>query len=157
MNRIRELRKQKGMTQKELASMLEVADSTLSYWEMGRYEPGYDYLWKLSRFFFVPIDYILGGDIEEWARGRDSVLYENSLEKQQTFADFFVKDANAPYGANPPGQLQRGRKDVPDGEPATEVVDLPAAFSRSEFAGLTTEEIEKLAEYAEFLKTRRSK
>ena len=66
MNRIRELRKQMDMTQKELAKHLKIADSTLSYWEMGKYEPDSDALIKLSRFFKVPIDYILGGDFTKW-------------------------------------------------------------------------------------------
>jgi len=39
MNRIRELHKQMDMTQIELAKHLQIANSTLSYWEMGKYEP----------------------------------------------------------------------------------------------------------------------
>jgi len=49
-----------------LAKHLQIADSTLSYWEMGKYEPDSEALLKLSRFFKVPIDYILGGDFEKW-------------------------------------------------------------------------------------------
>ena len=66
MNRIRELCKQLALTQNELAKHLQISDSTLSYWEMGEYEPDNDSLIKLSRFFQVPIDYILGGDFLKW-------------------------------------------------------------------------------------------
>jgi len=59
-NKIRELRKQKNVTQKELASFLQIADSTLSYWEMGKYEPDNESLKKLSNYFSVPIDFLLG-------------------------------------------------------------------------------------------------
>ena len=62
MNRIKELRKQNKMTQKELANCLQISDSTLSYWEIGKYEPNNEGLRKLSRFFNVPIDYIIGVD-----------------------------------------------------------------------------------------------
>jgi len=75
MNRIRELRKQMDMTQKELAKHLQIADSTLSYWEMGKYEPDTDALMKLSRFFKVPIDYILGGDFASWNVSEKHVPY----------------------------------------------------------------------------------
>ena len=72
MNRIRELRKQRKMTQKELSKHLQIADSTLSYWEQGKYEPDINALKELSRFFHVSIDYILGGDMSEWKENNSS-------------------------------------------------------------------------------------
>jgi len=62
MNRIRTLRKQKKMTQKELAQHLQVAPATLSYWESEKYEPDIKSLKMLSKFFNVSIDYILYND-----------------------------------------------------------------------------------------------
>jgi len=53
MNRIRELRKRNSITQKELAKHMKISDSTLSYWEMGKYEPDNEALMKLSRYFKV--------------------------------------------------------------------------------------------------------
>ncbi len=60
MIRIKELRKQKKITQKELANYLQIADSTLSYWEQGKYEPDNDSLKILADYFKVSIDYLLG-------------------------------------------------------------------------------------------------
>ena len=138
MNRIRELRKQKRMTQKELANHLEIADSTLSYWEMGKYEPDFNALKELSRFFHVPIDYILGVDIAEWETLRDRVLYAKTDNSRLGETGSVVNEPKAAYIVG-------------------ERHDGPAAFNRSEFEGLTSEEINKLAEYAEFIKSLRGK
>lgn len=62
MNRIRELRKRMGVSMNTLARRLQIAESTLGYWERGVYEPSRDMLVELSSIFSVPIDYILGND-----------------------------------------------------------------------------------------------
>lgn len=62
MNRIRELRKKMGVSMNSLAKKLQIAESTLGYWERGVYEPSRDMLIELSAIFQVPIDYILGND-----------------------------------------------------------------------------------------------
>ena len=138
MNRIRELRKQKKMTQKELANHLRIADSTLSYWEMGKYEPDYESLRKLSRFFLVPIDFILGGDIAEWEEFRDNAIYADADKSILADTVSEVGEINVSYEAGNHSNTQ-------------------VAFNRSEFDGLTQDEVDKLAEYAEFLKSQRTK
>ena len=60
MIRIRQLRKEKGITQKELADILKVSDSALSFWEQGKYEPDNKSLATLASYFGVTIDYLLG-------------------------------------------------------------------------------------------------
>lgn len=62
MNRIKELRKGKGLKQTELAAILNVTQGALSSWETGRYDIGNDDLKKLADFFGVSADYILGRD-----------------------------------------------------------------------------------------------
>ena len=62
MNRIKELRKAKGMLQKELADELQVAQNTLSYWEQGKFQPDNAMLEKIADFFGVSVDYLLGRD-----------------------------------------------------------------------------------------------
>lgn len=59
MNKIVSLRKEKGMTQAELAKYMGISQSTLSYWERGDYEPDFSQLIKLADFFDVTIDYLL--------------------------------------------------------------------------------------------------
>ena len=122
MNRIRQLRKQKKITQKVLAGHLDIADSTLSYWEQGRYEPDINALRQLSKFFNVTIDYIVG-EIT-------SVDFEVGNDY-----DISVSETKIPYDVKLDETL----------------------LKRSEFENLSSEEIEKLAEYAEFIKSQRNK
>lgn len=60
MNRIKELRAEKGILQADLAKLLKIGQATISNWENGRTEPDQDALREMSKFFDVSIDYILG-------------------------------------------------------------------------------------------------
>lgn len=60
MNRIRELRKAKGLTMKELGKELGLAESTVSLYERDLHEPDLDTIRKLAAFFSVTMDYLLG-------------------------------------------------------------------------------------------------
>ncbi len=57
-----ELRKNKGLTQEELASCLYVSRTAVSKWESGRGYPGIDSLKEISKFFSVSIDEMLSGE-----------------------------------------------------------------------------------------------
>ena len=60
MNRIRALRQQKKITQDELGNIVNVQKSAISKYELGRAVPSTDVLKKLSEYFHVSIDYLLG-------------------------------------------------------------------------------------------------
>lgn len=60
MNRIRELRKEKGITMKTLGEAIGVAESTISLYETEKRMPDTDALKKLARYFNVSIDSLLG-------------------------------------------------------------------------------------------------
>ena len=60
MNRIRDLRKQKGMTQEELGNIINVQKAAVSKYELGRAVPSTDVLSKLACHFGVTTDYLLG-------------------------------------------------------------------------------------------------
>ena len=60
MNRIRELRKEKKLTMKELGKMCGLAESTISLYETDKHEPDNSTLVKLSDIFGVSVDYLLG-------------------------------------------------------------------------------------------------
>ena len=62
MNIFKDLRKKKGLTQVELAKLLNVQQTTVSKWEVGRATPDYPVLIKLAELFDVSIDYLLGAD-----------------------------------------------------------------------------------------------
>lgn len=57
-----ELRKQKGLTQEELAQELFVSRTAISKWESGRGVPNIDSLKAISRFFGVSLDNLLSSD-----------------------------------------------------------------------------------------------
>lgn len=59
-DRIKQLRKQKGLTQAELAELLNVGLSTVAMWENGKRTPNFKLLNDLSDMFDKKIDYILG-------------------------------------------------------------------------------------------------
>ena len=58
--RLKELRKQKGISQLRLATELNTTQNTISRYETGEREPGIDELIKLADYFNVSVDYLLG-------------------------------------------------------------------------------------------------
>lgn len=58
--RIKKLRKEKRVTLKQLGEVLNLGESTISMYENGKRSPDYDTLIKLSEFFNVSTDYLLG-------------------------------------------------------------------------------------------------
>lgn len=60
MNRIRELRKNRCMTMKELGAIVGLAESTISQYETGKREPDNETLLRLGEFFNTSVDYLLG-------------------------------------------------------------------------------------------------
>ena len=54
--KLQELRKNKGLTQEQLAEALFVSRTAISKWESGRGYPNLDSLKEISRYFSVTID-----------------------------------------------------------------------------------------------------
>lgn len=55
-NRLEEIRKEKGITQEELANALEVSRQTIGSLENGRYNPSIKLAFKIARFFNISIE-----------------------------------------------------------------------------------------------------
>lgn len=60
--KLQELRKNKGLTQEELAEALYVSRTAVSKWESGRGYPNIDSLKEISKFFSVTIDDLLSSE-----------------------------------------------------------------------------------------------
>ncbi|MDY5986008.1 helix-turn-helix domain-containing protein [Sporofaciens sp. SGI.106] len=60
--KLQELRKNRGLTQEELAEALFVSRTAISKWESGRGYPSIDSLKEISNYFGVTIDDLLSGD-----------------------------------------------------------------------------------------------
>ena len=65
---LKTLRKNKGITQEELAVRLNVVRQTISKWEKGQSVPDAEMLVKLAEFFEVPVSQLLGSRIEPEAQ-----------------------------------------------------------------------------------------
>ena len=59
---IAELRKEKNMTQQELANKISVTDRAISNWENGRRLPDYSLLKDLSKELNISINELLSGE-----------------------------------------------------------------------------------------------
>jgi len=71
---LRKLRKQKNLTQKQLADYLHVTDSAVAMWEHGRREPDIEILTKLADFYGVTVDYLLGREVT--TSTQQALIYE---------------------------------------------------------------------------------
>ena len=60
--KLQELRKNKGLTQEELAKELFVSRTAISKWESGKGYPSIDSLKEISKFFSVTIDELLSSE-----------------------------------------------------------------------------------------------
>ena len=58
-NRLREIRKQKGYTQQNVAMDLNLSQNSISRYESGVREADYDLLVRFADYYNVSIDYIL--------------------------------------------------------------------------------------------------
>ncbi len=60
MNMLKELRKNKGVTQKDVADAIGVSQVAYSYYELGKREPPFETLKTLADYFGVSVDVLLG-------------------------------------------------------------------------------------------------
>ncbi len=60
--KLQQLRKQKGLTQEELAEHLYVSRTAVSKWESGRGFPNIESLKAIARFFGASLDELLSGE-----------------------------------------------------------------------------------------------
>jgi transcriptional regulator with XRE-family HTH domain len=92
-NRLKELRKAKGLSQEELGKAFGVSRLAYAHWESGKFDPDLETLVKLADYFGTSIDYIYKHDTEptlqpgreeDPARGRgDHRKTPNSIRKSQ--------------------------------------------------------------------------
>ena len=61
-DRLKELRKAKGVTQRQMADLLGIAERNYQRYETGVVDPTSSNAMKLADFFEVPTDYLLGRD-----------------------------------------------------------------------------------------------
>lgn len=58
--RLKDLREDRDLTQKEIAQYLNVKQNTYSQYETGKREIPLELLWKLADFYETSVDYLIG-------------------------------------------------------------------------------------------------
>ena len=87
MNRLKELREDRDLTQQEIAKILKMSQSNYSKYENETLDLNYKQLIEISNYYKVSIDYLLYQTDERKAYKRsiiceEDVEYEKSKEKQ---------------------------------------------------------------------------
>ena len=98
MNRLKELRKEKKLTQQELADTFQVSKRTVQYWENGERQIKPDKAQELADYFGLSVGYLLGYGYEK--RETKSVekledAYVEFLENINTISDVDLEDLKA--------------------------------------------------------------
>ena len=77
--KLQKLRKQKGLTQEELAQSLYVSRTAVSKWEAGRGYPNIESLRAIAKFFSVSLDDLLSADEMLTLAEEDGKQKQNSM------------------------------------------------------------------------------
>lgn len=88
--RLKELRKETGITQIEFARKFNIANGTVGNWESGNRQPDYVTLQKIADFFKVSVDYLVREETEENTEIKKSPSVDIT-EGEQKLLDLFRK------------------------------------------------------------------
>jgi transcriptional regulator, XRE family len=89
MNRLKELRQEKKLSQKEIADLLEVSEKTISRWEKGENAIKSDKAQKLADYFKVGVGYLLGDDERRTTYLSSTIeKYSDNMESPVDFAGY---------------------------------------------------------------------
>ena len=80
---IQELRKQKGLTQQQLADMLNLSNKTISKWESGTGSPDIANLPPLADALEVSVDELLRGELQTADTEKSVISNENKAAKKE--------------------------------------------------------------------------
>jgi XRE family transcriptional regulator len=78
MNRLKELRKEKKLSQKEIAKEMSISEKTLSRWENGESQIKPEKAQQLADYFGVSVGYLLGySEYRELEKALDKTIFSN--------------------------------------------------------------------------------
>src|SRR5699024_4296193 len=89
--RLRELRKNKKLTMKELGKKFNLAESTISGYESGARKPDIDQVMKFADYFGVTMDYITGNS-DSVGNDDQFEYYKNKIITEFPDIDLMFKD-----------------------------------------------------------------
>ena len=94
MNRLKELRKEKGLTQTDLAELLEVTKLTIHNWENGVFSIKSDRLKKLCEIFDVDAPYLLGYNNVKNETNIKTTVLDEALEKLRAINNMLSSESD---------------------------------------------------------------
>ena len=94
MNRLKELRKEKGLTQTDLAELLEVTKLTIHNWENGVFSIKSDRLKKLCEIFDVDVPYLLGYNNVKNETNIKTTVLDEALEKLRAINNMLSSESD---------------------------------------------------------------
>ena len=85
-NKLKRLRENKNLLQKELANIIGISLSSISMYERGERQPDNETLKKFSKFFNVSIDYLLDNEI------KDETSIDDEMKEIDTIKKLLIKN-----------------------------------------------------------------
>lgn len=105
MNRLKELRQEKKLTQEELGKLFEVSKMNISNWENGKHEIKSDKAKILADYFKVSVGFLLGHTNEMTDYYFVNIAKANLLDVLMTAG--FIKQSHLEYGLKELDQIDR--------------------------------------------------
>ena len=179
MSRIRELRKQSGVTMKFFGDIIGVSESCVSQYENGKRQPDYETLKKIADYFNVSTDYLLERtdfSIEENRRICQNVTrlwetiknpqnlegirgitkpYQQIKENEYQFT-YEVLEQFASYFGVSVDDLIAGIKEHPSPTTTPQISEQENLFLK-EYTDLTDDERQEVLNFIHFKKTQKRK
>lgn len=81
--RLKRTRIEQSISQKEMASFLNMSESGYAHWEQGRTEPSMEYLKKICELLHVSSDYLIGLEAEDGTRITEEFTYTDGTHNIQ--------------------------------------------------------------------------
>lgn len=82
---LKKLRKNNGITQKQLAAGIGASERGIQQYELGERKPTYDMLFSLANYFKVPVDYLIGHGLY----GKEDIIEQHFSEIIKISKDWF--------------------------------------------------------------------
>ena len=92
--RLKQLRKERGLTQTELAKLIGSSKALVSKYETNQSQPPYEILIQIAYVFNVSTDYLLG------IANRDYISVEGLSDRQMAAVDLMVHEFRSSYNSN---------------------------------------------------------
>ena len=126
MLRIKEIRKEKGITAKELAEYVNVAESTMSLYENGKREPDFRTLINIAKYLEVSIDEIFGSPTQKESSNKNRI---KCLRKLRNLSQTdFAKEFNVEQTAVSNWEQGRNNIDISIASKIAEEYKVPVEF-----------------------------